>query len=61
MNTVNIKKKKISEYQIEDIKGLFADVLKKISEDDSIDTEFYNLVQQTNISVDRIEEVFEIN
>ena len=37
------------------------DVLKKISEDDSIDTEFYNLVQQTNISVDRIEEVFEIN
>ena len=37
------------------------DVLKKISEDGSIDTEFYNLVQQTNISVDRIEEVFEIN
>ena len=37
------------------------DALKKISEDDSIDTEFYNLVQQTNISVDRIEEVFEIN
>ena len=37
------------------------DILKKISEDDSIDTEFYNLVQQTNISVDRIEEVFEIN
>ena len=37
------------------------DILKKISEDGSIDTEFYNLVQQTNISVDRIEEVFEIN
>jgi len=37
------------------------DILKKISEDDSIDGEFYNLVQQTKISVDRIEEVFEIN
>ena len=31
MNTVNIKKKKISEYQIEDIKEIFNDVLKKIS------------------------------
>ena len=31
MNTVNIKKKKISEYQIEDIKEIFTDVLKKIS------------------------------
>ena len=31
MNTANIKKKKISEYQIEDIKEIFTDVLKKIS------------------------------
>ncbi len=31
MNTVNIKKKKIGEYQIEDIKEIFTDVLKKIS------------------------------
>ena len=41
--------------------GVSSKALKKISEDDSIDKEFYNLVQQTNISVDRIEEVFEIN
>ena len=31
MNTANIKKKKISEYQIEDIKEIFINVLKKIS------------------------------
>ena len=31
MNSANLKKKKISEYQIDDIKKFFSDILKKIS------------------------------
>ena len=31
MNSANLKKKKISEYQIDDVKKFFSDILKKIS------------------------------